>query len=202
MLPAWATVAIALGAAAITGIAALGTGGLRMRFEREQERERRAHERAQQEAQLQHEREEAWRTRLLEAADNFASGVTQALLVLRNARNAIDRYGSTDDKGNVWLSERISGKRVPEIESAFASAQELIDEAHARFSRVQLLFGRETEVGAIALALVLNLREAMAEGLAAWPFPALKKYSDAFETAISQEVDFSRAALEAIRRAA
>jgi hypothetical protein len=66
LLPAWATVAIALGASAITAIATLiasfRTTSLRARYERE----------------------EQWRERLVHAADDFSTSVEAALFVLND----------------------------------------------------------------------------------------------------------------------
>jgi hypothetical protein len=119
----WATVLIAIGSAALTGvIAGLLTTRLR----------------------IQHEREERLRERMLNAADDFATGAQQAHRGLWEALAAEDQ-GST-------------------IEERLPAASELVKVAHDRLARVKLLFGTKTPAGRAAEATnnaLWNFRSAL-----------------------------------------
>lgn len=116
MLPAWATVLVALGASAIGGVLA---GLLTTRL------------------QIQHDREEQLRGRMITAADDFVTGSLQAQVGLWEAAAAPDR-GST------------VAENLPEMLRRLA-------EAHARLARVKLLFGPESGAGQAAEATINSL---------------------------------------------
>lgn len=180
MLPAWATVAIALGASAITAVAALGATWLRIRFERRQDDARRMHDWRQQEAQLEHEREEAWRDRMVRAADDFSTGVEQALLAVNDAISAV--------------TNRADRSAIVE------EAHRTIREAVARVGRIRLLFGEESRAVAVARDLLPELRLALSqvEGGGAEVHARVPHAWKTLEKAYEHHREFNRAAREAI----
>lgn len=123
MLPAWATVAIALGASAITAVAALGGALLQGRRERE--------------GQL--------RTLIVESAHDFATGILQAIMGVRDALEAPRRQIA--DQSAIWAAEPEARRRA--------------DEAEARLARVHLLVGPDTDTGRAAQTAVDQLVEAV-----------------------------------------
>lgn len=86
MLPAWATVLVAIGASAVTGVIATL---LMTRW------------------RIQHEREEQLRDRMLAAADDFATGALQAQVELWEAGGAPER-GSTIEERRPEALRRIA----------------------------------------------------------------------------------------------
>jgi hypothetical protein len=181
MLPAWATVTLAI----VSGLAGI-VGGIavthvRIRFDREQATATRDHERRQQEARLAHERDEQWRDRLVDAAVEFSTGVQQALL---RAHEAIQAAGD-----------------VGEHQRALAESRRVIGEAIARVGRVKLLFGEGTAPSEIAgdviralEATVARAREANAEA------PSRQPAWTHLDEAYARHRDFNTAALEMISR--
>lgn len=180
MLPAWATVAIALGAAGITAVAALGATWLRIRFEGSQEAARRVHDRDQQEARLENEREEAWRDRMVRAADDFSTGVEQALLAVNDAISAVTNRGDR--------------------QATVQEAHRTIREAVVRVGRIRLLFGEESKAVGIARDLLPELRLALSqvEGGEAEVRGRVPHAWKTLEKAYDHHRDFNRAAREAI----
>jgi hypothetical protein len=177
MLPTWATVALALGGSAITGGVAMVAVWIRGRIDRALERERRAHDEEQQIRRLAHEREEQWRERLVRAADDFSTAVSQALLGVHDA--------IADDEGNRTAAVDEADRRV--------------GEAIARVGRVRLLFGEDTEVAAAANALLPQLSTALSHvrpSIA--PVPDASGAWKAIEKAYDQHKTFNRAALDMI----
>jgi dsDNA-binding SOS-regulon protein len=104
MLPAWATVTIAVVGSALAGVV---VGVFRTR----------------------HERNESFKDRMLTAADDLATGLTQALLVVRQALEEIED----------WVVEQREFAQTD-----LKEARRLIDEAAARVARIELLFGVES----------------------------------------------------------
>jgi hypothetical protein len=94
-----------------------------------------------------HERAEAWCSRLLDAADDFATGALQALM----------RLESNGDW--LWLSHEggVLGLSHDERE-AMREADALIDQARSRIARVHLLYGTYSAAGASATHVIENLR--------------------------------------------
>jgi hypothetical protein len=131
MLPAWATVAISLGGAIVVALSNALVTQLRIRFERDQ-----------QHGRLKHERETEWRERLVFAAADFATGVEQAILGLRNVMAA-------------------SATNKPEVEPLADEAKRLVQEAMARMARIKLLFGEDAQATKLASALVEELAFAL-----------------------------------------
>jgi hypothetical protein len=96
---------------------------------------------------VRHERAEAWRARLLDAADDFVTGGLQALKLEANGEW-------------FWLSHmgHNDGLSSPEA-NAMRTADTLIDEARARLARIHLLYGTASVTGANATQLVGALRD-------------------------------------------
>lgn len=127
MLPAWATVLVALGASAVGGVG----GSIITAY-----------------LQIRHEREDQLRGRMVDAADDFATGMRQARTALLHARDAIH-----------------AGNHRLRLQYLDESAR-LIDEASARLARVHLLFGTGSgagESGTVAISLMSNLLDGLKE---------------------------------------
>jgi hypothetical protein len=93
------------------------------------------------------EREEAWRSRMLSAADDFATGALQALM-------KVESNGAW-----FWLSHEGDDSFLSPAEvDAMGEADRLVDEARARLARVHLLYGASSETGRAASDLVSALR--------------------------------------------
>ena len=110
---------------------------------------------------------------MITAADDFATGIFQAIIGLRDAQAAALDHGRTDDSGQLWITDVTDVEaemRFPEVDAAYKVANRLVDEAHARYPRVQLLFGVETRAEKAAQACVIHMRVAMVN-LEAGPIP-------------------------------
>ncbi len=99
---------------------------------------------------------------MLGAADDFGTGLLQAILGVRDARtflideiDARERVGATGD----WQAVD---------EPVVVEAQHRVDVVHDRLARVQLLFGEGTETSNAAEAAVIELRAAVSN-LGDWP---------------------------------
>ena len=90
---------------------------------------------------ISHEREESFSDRMLTVADDFVTDSLKAMFALRDAKDTALRLGSTDEKGQLGIRNRPAGEPIPEVDAALDHAGQLVDEAHARFARIQLLFG-------------------------------------------------------------
>jgi hypothetical protein len=120
MVPAWATVVIALGASAIGALAGIFGAYISLRIAR---------------LSLDHQASEAWRTRRLEAAEDFSASWTVEISGVGLARGAI------------------SGREDPA--RAFEALVEKHADGGAKLMRVGLLFGAESparEAGREALS--------------------------------------------------
>lgn len=144
-LSGWQTVAITLGGGSVGAAAALLATGITGRQGRKQLERRLEHEREQQVRQLAHERAERWRDLLVRAADDFSTGVEQAILGVR------DVISTVSDKGDV--------------DAATAEAKRRVHEAVARFARIRLLFGDDSDAVAPIENLLVELD--LARGAAA-----------------------------------
>lgn len=154
---------------------------VRINFDRTESDERRHHEREQQDARLRHERAEQWRDRLVRAADDFSTGVEQALLAVNEAISAVVNRG--DREGTV------------------AEARRVIGEAVARVGRVKLLFGEDSRPAAIGRDLLPTLRLALShvEVSGADVHGHIDDAWQTLEKCYAGHQDFNRAALEMIR---
>lgn len=140
---------------------------------------------------LRHEREERIRERMLSAADDFGTGLLQAILGIRDARTAmVDLIEEDRVKQNVdWQAVD---------EPVVVEAQRRVDVVHDRLARVQLLFGEGTETSVKAEAAILELRAAVAD-LGDWPRPNLESAWARAGSLIELHRGYNRAALVAIR---
>jgi hypothetical protein len=180
--PAWLTVVIAV-ISALTGI----VGGvavtlIRIRFDGDENQKTRDNDRERQERQLEHERSEQWVERLVRAADDFSTGISQALLGVHDAIAAVQNNG---DRGKTQVE-----------------ADRVIGEAIARVGRIKLLFGEESEPSQIASALLPQLSVALGfvKGGGAEVHARVPEAWKAIEKAYAQQRDFNKAALEMIHK--
>jgi hypothetical protein len=99
---------------------------------------------------VRHQRTEGIRDRMLTAADEFSTGMGQALMAARhleaNAENALN----------------VNGALAPVSES-LKEARRCLDEADARSARVMLLFGVTSSANAVAVHGVAALRAYLAD---------------------------------------
>jgi hypothetical protein len=88
--------------------------------------------------QIRHEREEAFRERLITAADEFSTHLLQAIIGLDEARSACVKHGFITTGSQITIRDE-AGKIPSEIEEALQRSRALITEARARSGRVSLL---------------------------------------------------------------
>ncbi len=125
---------------------------------------------------------------MLNAADDLATGLAQALLVGRHA------VGELED----FLVEQKKPRGLGDLDEL----QRLIDEAIARLARVEILFGIESATAARANGVVTNLREVVS-ALEPRPYEGdlterLDPAGDAYQAASKAYRQFSVAARDAV----
>jgi hypothetical protein len=96
---------------------------------------------------VRHERAESWRSRLLDSADDFATGALQAFMKLEYMGDWLWR---SHESGDPYLS--------PVETKAMQEADALVDQARARLARVHLLYGSTSITGGCATAVINELR--------------------------------------------
>jgi hypothetical protein len=175
-LSGWQTVVISLGGGAVTGAAALLVAWVTGRHGRKQLDRRLQHERVEQERQREHERSEQWTDRRVRAADDFATGVEQAILGVRDVMAAV------------------RDKR--DVEPVAAEAKRRLHEAVARIARVKLLFGGDEKVTRPAENLLGELDLARGAAMSADPTFAWEK----LEKVYGWRDEFQSAAIDALRQ--
>jgi hypothetical protein len=136
MLPAWATVVISI-VSALAGVAG-GVVAVRIRI---------GFDRSENAISREHERSERWVDRFVRAADDFSTGIEQAILGVRDVIHAVNDGGDVD-------SARVEAKRR-------------LDEAIARIARIKLLFGEDSDAARVARDILPELD--VARGLAERP---------------------------------
>ncbi|HEY3961619.1 MAG TPA: hypothetical protein VGL84_03775 [Gaiellaceae bacterium] len=137
-----------------------------------------------------HERDERFRERMLIAADDYSTGVVQAMLLLNAARHRVlDELIGKDGKP-VTLSDETRG--------VIATAIERVDDAHSRLARVQLLFGDTTTAGVSANTALASMR-ATIRCMNEWPRADGPGVTEAFTKAHDAHQAFNRDALAAMR---
>jgi hypothetical protein len=90
---------------------------------------------------IRHEREEAFRDRLITAADDLSTGLLQAIIALEDAYQACLDRGFVDGESRLIIRDPKTGQVAFEITEALKHAERVIAEARARSARVSLLFG-------------------------------------------------------------
>jgi hypothetical protein len=193
VLPAWATITIAAISAAAGILGAFVVTWIRIGFDRDESLKDRAHERELQERRLDHERAEQWRDRRVRAADDFSTGVQQALLRVHEAIQA------------AAMSEESTSKQVAEAGVIVAEAERVIGEAIARVGRIKLLFGEESKPTKIAEQLLRQLEVSLTpvKGVDVVGVNVARNVPDAWkaiEKAYGLHAEFNRAALDVINQ--
>lgn len=144
---------------------------------------------------IRHERDENFRARLLAAADDFATGLQQALIALANARFTAFELAIE--------IEAPAQERARDFRKTLASAWESIDAARARSARIELLFGADSpahERAQDALVALRTIAHALAEAPHAVSLSSLDDdYQVGHRRAISANRAFCRHAREEIR---
>lgn len=187
-LTGWQTVAISLGGGGVTGAAAFAVAVVtgkqgrkqlerRIEHESDQQTERLRYDREEHESQLGHERSEAWTDRLVRAADDFATGVEQGIL---GVRDVITVVGQNRD-------------REPVVEEA----KRRLHEAVARTARVRLLFRDDAAVLQPATDMLAELDLARGAATNRDPTFAWQK----LEKVYALRDEFNAAAIKAIAAA-
>jgi hypothetical protein len=117
------------------------------------------------------DRAAAWRERLTPAADDFATGVVQSIIALRNACSVTDEV--LGERDLALPSERVvSILDVKRVQDADAELVRCIDEAHARLARIEILFGPNSKAADAGTDAIVSLRRAV-NALKEWPTPDL-----------------------------
>jgi hypothetical protein len=122
---------------------------------------------------------------MIAAADDLATGLSQAVLQVRHAL--------TDLEAHLTFGERPTG------EGDLIEARRLIDEAIARLARVELLFGLTSPTAVAANTAVVSLRDAVDSLHSSAPDPTatLDTGWESFGKAAVAYREFSGAAREA-----
>jgi hypothetical protein len=147
---------------------------------------------------IRHERDEAFRDRQINAADDFSTGLQQALLVLRDAYSTSVRHGFYDDERHLLTRDPSTDQVLARIAAALERAEKTIAEVHARHARIALLFGiytPSTRAGGFALT---ELDTAL-DSLAGWPRPDLDRYHEYEHAANEDYRSFNERALADMR---
>jgi hypothetical protein len=111
---------------------------------------------------IRHEREEAFRERLITAADDFSTGLLQAIIGLETARTTcVDRAVLyPPDTKRLTFRDPNTGVMPAESAEALGRSRELIREVEARRARISLLFGPVSLPDSTATIAVITLEEA------------------------------------------
>lgn len=118
---------------------------------------------------------------MLFAADDFSTGVTQAMLELHEAR--------------AKLGEALrAGEPGPAPSVDLTVVRERVDVVHSRLPRVELLFGDETDAGKAAGSILSRLRATLTE-LGLGEYAGAKQQ---FELAQAHQGAFNREARRAM----
>lgn len=155
-----------------------------------------------------YERGKVIRDRMITAGDDFVTAVFHTIVALQEAHAAALRHGRTESSGQLpitdrWGKRQVSitdpwGKRLPEVDIAYREASRRIDEALARYTRIQLLFGIGTQAERAARSCAIEMQAALAN-LEASPFPNFPAYTKAFTGLSEWQERFGARAHEAIR---
>ena len=144
--------------------------------------------------QIRHGREEAFRERLINAADDLATGLQQAIIGMGNTYSTVLEHSVLDPQGQM-TTVTAAGGMPAEIKEALKRSRELIGEARARMARVALLYGPVSAPDRSATLAVIHPENAL-DALDPWPpVPDLPKYREEMSGARSYLDDFNRAAL-------
>lgn len=158
MLPAWAAIAIALGGSALGAFSGGFAAYLTLKASQ---------------LNITHEEAEAWRTRLIEASQDFLSVCGPTLIKL-------------DD---------LTGDRIPDTGKGVDEAWELRDRAQVLAYRVGLLFGASSDTNKAADTLLDRLTDGIAEVEAGQK----EKGYETWHLASAAQTDFIHAANAAIQ---
>jgi hypothetical protein len=104
--------------------------------------------------QIHHEREEALRGRMIEAADEFTRKAIEALNSLSRLVEVLQPEDLTLDDSNGIDYEDVKAMADRAFAAPAAEARQLVDETRIRLARVHLLFGSESDAGRQASELI------------------------------------------------
>jgi hypothetical protein len=128
--------------------------------------------------QIRHERDEAFRERLITAADDLSTGLLQAIIGLDAASSACIKHGFLNAQNQVSIRHPETGEVPSEIEAAVERARSLVGEARARQARISLLFGLVSAPDRSTDLAFMYLDSALL-ALDAWPVYNLEEYLEA-----------------------
>jgi hypothetical protein len=150
--------------------------------------------------QIRHEREEAFRGRLITAADDFSTGLLQAIIGLEAARSTcVERaFLYPPDPNQLIFRDPATGEMPAESVEALRRSRELIREVEARRARISLLFGPGSMPDVSTRMALLALDEAH-RALEERPVPDFERQSTEMSDARERHKHFNEYALEEIR---
>ena len=149
---------------------------------------------------IRHEREEAFRERLITAADDLSTGLLQAIIGLDSAHTTcVGRaFLYPPDPNRLTFRDSNTGEMPAESVEALRRSWELIREVEARRARISLLFGPTSAPDATASMAVITLKEAQ-HALEDRPLPDLDRYSEQMQHARDDHRNFNSQALTEVR---
>jgi hypothetical protein len=149
--------------------------------------------------QIRHEREEAFRERLITAADDLSTGLLQAIIGLDTAHTTCvgSAFLYQPDPNRLTFRDSNTGEMPAECAEALRRSSELIREVEARRARISLLFGPVSLPDTTATIAVITLKEAQ-DALEDRPLPDLDRYSEQMQNARKDHRDFNSQALTEI----
>jgi hypothetical protein len=150
--------------------------------------------------QIRHEREEAFRERLITAADDLSTGLLQAIIGLETAHTTcVDHaFLYPPDPNRITFRDSNTGEMPAQSAEALRQSRELIREVEARRARISLLFGPVSAPDRTATIAVITLEEAQ-RALEDRPLPDLDRYSEQMRNAREDHRNFNTHALTEVR---
>jgi hypothetical protein len=150
--------------------------------------------------QIHHEREEAFRERLITAADDFSTGLLQAIIGLDATRTTcVDHaFLYPPNTNQLMFRNPKNGEMPAESAEALRESRKLIREVEARRARISLLFGPVSMTDLSTTMAVLALEEAQ-HALEEPPVPDFKKFNTEMSEAREEHKRFNKQALAEIR---
>jgi hypothetical protein len=147
--------------------------------------------------QTRHESRQAFRERMITAADDLSTALLQASLSVDEARQICLSRGFRNAQNRLTIRDE-TGKVPDEIRDALKRADALIAEAQTRIGRVSLFFGTLSLAPHCATMAITELKLAL-DGLRLLPASEMAEVSEGRTQATKQIRAFNDQALQAIR---
>jgi hypothetical protein len=135
---------------------------------------------------------------MINAADDLATALLQALIALQDAYSACLNHGFVNAQNQATIRCPETGEIPSEIEDALKRSEGLNAQAHARSARISLLFGNASPADRAALLTHGELTDAL-KALNSRPVPDYESYRDSRQAAQEFFDAFTDRALKEIK---